>query len=76
MQGSTNLVSMPEPGRAFLLTADQSDPLAATPAKPFPHIEVALCAAGVLGPLERCASRCADAVCERFVIPERTVLEY
>ena len=76
MERKTYLVSMSEPSRSFLLAADQRYPFTATPAKPFPDVEVAFCAASVLGSLESSSGGRADTVCERFIIPKRTVLQH
>jgi hypothetical protein len=69
-------VRVPEPSRALLLTAHQSDPLVAATAKSFPHVRIPIHSPGLLGFLERIPCCCTDAVGETLVIPESRVLQH
>lgn len=74
-RGDIYLVSMSEPGRPFLFTADQRYPFATASAKTFPYVKVSFCATSVLGALERSSGCRADTMREGLVIPKCTVLQ-
>lgn len=67
--GNIHLVGMSKSSLAFLLGANQGDPIMAAATKTLPGIRVAIHASRFLGPVERMASRRANSMSEALVIP-------
>lgn len=71
-----DLISMPKPGSAFFLTANQSNPFTTTMAEAFPYVRIALHPPGLLWRLEGRSGCGADAMGKALVIPKRRVFEH